>query len=310
MAIIGLDIGGTKILGALFDDVGHIIDRNKELSKGNKGFDTMMGQIHFVIDELLSRNTVTLEGIGVGVPGVIDEDGVIGFTPNLPIKQFNLRTYLEEAYQVPVVIGNDVNLGVYGEYSELGIEYKNVIGVFPGTGLGGGIIINKTLFTGQGAAGELGHMVVEKDGVKCGCGNHGCLESYASKKGLLSYMKTQIKKGRKTLMKQSVKSGLIKSSELKKAYDKEDEVTVEAMERFNEYLGVGLGSIINIFNPDLIIIGGGIIEAFGKKLLRDIKKQTRKHTMKGLYQKTKIKQSKLDDDAVVFGAYHLAKNTL
>jgi glucokinase len=203
-----------------------------------------------------------------------------------------------------------VNLGVFGEYKELGIDYKNVIGVFPGTGLGGGIIIHGMLYTGQGSAGELGHMIVEKDGQRCGCGNDGCLEAYASKKGILAYMKKQLKKGRKTSMKDSIKSGILKSSLLKKAHDEGDRVTCEAMERFTEYLGIGLGSFINIFNPELILIGGGIIEAFGKDLLRDIKKQTRKHTMKGLYKQTKIKQSKLDDDAVVYGGYHLLLRSL
>lgn len=305
MAIIGLDIGGTKLLGAVFNSDGKIIDREKVPSKAQKGFDKVVEQILKVIDTLLERNKVEIEGIGVGVPGTVNPNGYVVFTPNLPLSDYDLATALSDRYKVPVKIGNDVNLGTYGEYMELGLSDLNVIGLFPGTGLGGGIIINRDLYIGQGTAGELGHIIVQKDGVDCNCGNRGCLESYASKKGIIKYIKNQLVKKRDCALADDVLAGQIKSSKLKKAFHNNDEVVVEAMDQFKEYLGLGIGIIINIFNPDLIIIGGGIIESFGPKLLDDIRKHAKGYTLPYLFDKTKLYSSRLGDDAVVYGGYHL-----
>ena len=306
MAIIGLDIGGTKILGAVFDEEGVIIDKEKKASMAEFGKEIFIGQVHKVIDALLERKG-KIKGIGVGFPGIVDQFGFVVFAPNLPIKKFDLAEHLREKYGVEVRIGNDVNMGTFGEYKELGIEYDNVIGLFPGTGLGGGIIINGDLYIGQGFAGELGHICVQRDGVKCSCGNHGCLEAYASKKGIISYILTQEKKGRISVLTDDANEGMIKSSKLKKAFDQEDPVVLHAMEQFVDYIGIALGSVMNIFNPDLIVIGGGIIDAFGDDLLKDIKKHTKAHAMKGMYKHTKILKSQLGDDAVIYGAYHLVK---
>ena len=310
MAIIGLDIGGTKLLGAVFNDERQIIDKEKKPSKGEDGLNTLKKQINKVIDNLLERNEIELEGIGVGVPGTVDHQGKVLFSPNLPFDNFDLAAHLESRYGVPARIGNDVNLGTYGEYSESDIQHYNVIGLFPGTGLGGGIIINERLYIGGGSAGELGHIIVQKDGVPCGCGNNGCLESYASKKGIIAYIEQQLKKGRKTVMEESVREGVIKSSKLKKAYDQGDEVVVEAMDKFVEYLGLGVGIIVNIFDPNMIIIGGGIIESFGDELLAGVKKQAEVSAMPSIFNNVEIVSSKLGDDAVIYGAYHLIKRKL
>ena len=309
MAIIGLDIGGTKILGALFDNDGVILDKEKEPSLGEDGFDTFIGQVHKVIDALLDRTEEPIHGIGVGVPGMVNKHGIVVFTPNLPLKKFDLATHLSNRYSVLVKIGNDVNLGTYGEYRELDIQHDNVIGFFPGTGLGGGIILDGKLYIGKGLAGELGHIVVNKDGVPCSCGNEGCLESYASKKGIIAYIQSQLDKGRDSVLRDDVLTGVLKSSNIKQAVSEGDAVTIEAMDQFVEYLGMGVGMIMNIFNPDLILIGGGIIDAFGKDMLHDIKVHAKTHAMKGVYKRTIVRQSRLGDDAVVYGAFHLIKST-
>ncbi len=308
MAYIGLDIGGTKILGALLDDEGAILDKEKTASLAEEGFDTFLSQVHHVIDTLFERTSEPIAGIGVGVPGMVDQQGVVVFTPNLPMKKFDLTSHLKERYHTNVQLGNDVNLGTYGEYKELKIQHKNVIGFFPGTGLGGGIIINGRLYIGKGLAGELGHIVVNKNGVPCSCGNEGCLESYASKKGIIAYLQSQLDHGRDTVLRDAVETGVIKSSKLKKAVDQGDVLAVEAIEQFKEYLGMGVGMIMNIFNPDLILIGGGIIDAFGEEMLIDIKKHAKHHAMKGIYKRTEIRQSRLGDDAVIYGAFHLVRD--
>ena len=187
MAILGLDIGGTKILGALFDKNGTIVDKEKRASRAEAGQKIFINQVYKVIDTLLERSKEKVKGIGIGFPGIVNSKGFVVFAPNLPIKKYDLASDLKHRYDLEVRIGNDVNMGTYGEYKELKLDYLNVIGLFPGTGLGGGIIINGDLYIGQGFAGELGHIVVQRDGVQCSCGNYGCLESYASKKGIISY---------------------------------------------------------------------------------------------------------------------------
>ncbi len=310
MAIIGIDIGGTKILGAVFNKHGEIIDKEKKSSRGEQGFDVFINQVYKVVDQLLTRTSKKIEGIGIGVPGTVNTKGKILFSPNLPIQDFNMAKDLQAKYDVPVRVGNDVNLGTFGEYSELGITHANVIGLFPGTGLGGGIVLDGELYIGKGFAGELGHIVVQKDGVLCGCGNKGCLESYASKKGIISYIKSQLDKGRDCILKDEVGTGVLKSSKLKKAYLAKDKVTLEAIEQFVEYLAMGIGNIMNIFNPDLILIGGGIIDSFGQPLLDEIISHTKTYAMKGLFEQTKVQKSQLSDDAVIYGGYHLIKSTL
>lgn len=309
MAYISLDIGGTKLLGAVINDFDDIIDKEKKPSKAEEGKDVFLKQVYKVLDNLFDRSKDVIEGIGIGFPGIVDGHGFVVFAPNLPIENFDFASHLHEKYNVKVRIGNDVNMGTLGEYYGLRLEDKNVIGLFPGTGLGGGIIINRELYIGQGFAGELGHICVQKDGVKCSCGNDGCLESYASKKGIISYILNQERKGRVSVLSEDASKGVIKSSKLKKAYEANDIVVVEAIEQFVDYLGIGIGSIMNIFNPDVIIIGGGIIDAFGDQLLEDVKEHTKAHAMKGMYNNSKIQKSVLGDDAVIYGAYHLVKSS-
>lgn len=307
MAIISIDIGGTKILGAYFKKNGEILDREKVSSKGRKGFSVLMNQIYHVIDTLMERNIGKLKGIGIGIPGIVDSNGKVVLTPNLPIQDFDLSKHLKEKYKVPVKIGNDVNLGTLGEYKQLKKRYRNVIGIFPGTGLGGGFIIDGKLYIGKGFAAEIGHIPVVKDGYLCGCGNRGCLECYASKQGIIHYIKDEIEKGKDTVLKKEVLTGVIKSSKLKKAYDNQDEVAVGAVNSFIDYLAMGFGSMMNIFNPDVIIFGGGVIDAFGDDMFYQVVEKSSKHAHKAVYAETKFKKSKLGDDAVVVGAYYLVK---
>lgn len=308
MAIIGLDIGGTKILGTLFDNQKKIVFKEKQDSHAKKGFDTFMKQVYLVIDIILENSSEPVKGIGIGFPGIVKGEGYVVFAPNLPVKDFDLAGHLSEKYNMLVRVGNDVNLGTYGEYCELGIDEKNVVGLFPGTGFGGGIIIDSKPYVGNGFAGEIGHIVVHKDGVKCSCGNKGCLESYASKKGILAYLRTEIKKGRKCSLKNHIKKGVLKSSKLKKAYEDGDELVLESISRFQEYFGIGIANVLNTFNPDVIIIGGGIVDAFGDELLKKTKKVAKEYCLPGVFECTKIKQSKLGDDAVIYGTYHLIVN--
>lgn len=306
-SFIGLDIGGTKILGVLYDEKGNPITKSKKKTKASEGLDMVMEQISKVVEDLLEDGSTELLGLGVGIPGLVTEEGIITFSPNIPIRNFDLRKILSKRYDVPVVVGNDVNVAMFGEYKHLDRDdLKHVLGLFVGTGVGGAIIIDGKLYQGQGAAAEFGHMVVNSDGVFCGCGSQGCLEAYASKWAIQEFLHSQIKKGRKSVLKDTLEENdIIKSSIIEKAYSDGDEITVEAIDRAVRYLGIALGSLINLFNPQMIILGGGMMESMGKVLLKKIIAESELHVMPGLIKTVEFRLSELGDDAGAYGAFRL-----
>lgn len=305
---IGLDIGGTKILGVLYDEAGNALAREKKKTKASEGMDAVIKQIDKVIESLVEDERVQLSGIGAGIPGLVTENGVISFSPNIPLRDFDLRKRLSKSYKVPVVIGNDVNVAMYGEYKHLNRpELKHVLGVFVGTGVGGAIIIDGNLYLGQGSAAEFGHMVVQRDGAFCGCGGRGCLEAYSSKRAIQTFIAAQVDRGRDTLLKEEVMElgAVLKSSSIAKAYEAGDEVVVEAVDRAVEALGVAMGSLINLFHPQVIILGGGVMESMGDLLKPRILEEAKLNAMPGLLDSVEFFFSELGDDAGVYGAYQL-----
>lgn len=306
---VGLDIGGTKILGALFNKDGEILKRVKKKTKADQGGDFVVKRILKVIDELLEGEKTPPAGIGAGYPGVVEEKGFIKFTPNIPLNDFDLAQQIKKKYDVPFVLYNDVNAAIYGEWkSGKHSFYKNVIGLFVGTGIGGAIVADGKLYLGKGAAGELGHMIIKADGAYCGCGTRGCLEAYTSKTAIQNKIKAAISRGRKTILKDYFEEGgMLKSSALKDAYDQKDELMLEIFDELTYYLGIGIANLINIFEPNLIILGGGIIESLADKMIPSIKKISLNHTLSGMGDNIEFEKSHLGDDAGIIGAYHLIK---
>jgi len=312
---IGLDIGGTKILGSLYTEDGISLKRVKKKTKAAEGIETVLKQIFKVIDGLLDdpKEKIELMGIGAGSPGIIKNERLISFSPNIPFRNFDLGEKIVKRYNVPFVLGNDVNVAMYGEWKAAHItDAKNVLGLFIGTGVGGAIIINEKLYVGKGGAAEFGHMVVNPEGAHCGCGSQGCLESYASKTGIQNTIKGQIRKGRKTSLKGYLKSdgSVIKSSSLKKAYKEKDGLAMEVIDRAVYYLGIAVGTLLNQFHPDLIILGGGLMEALGEDLLDDINKEAKRHVMPGQMDGVVFELSHLSDGAGIYGAYALIRDHL
>jgi len=311
--IIGFDIGGTKIFGALYDEAGNKLADVKKKTKAAEGIEIVTNQIFKVVDELLKSDNQPLDGIGAGVPGLVTQKGVVTFSPNIPFKDFDLQGLLNKKYGVPVVVGNDVNVAVFGEYkfSKLG-HIKNAIGLFIGTGIGGAIIIDGKLYIGQGSAGELGHMVVTAHGAYCGCGSQGCLEAYASKTAMQHHIENQLQKGRPSLLKDFAETdgSVIKSSTIQKAYEAKDALATEVVKSSAKYIGIAVGSLINIFHPELIILSGGIIESMGPAMMPILMREAQRHTMPGLLETVTFKSSKLGDEAGVYGAYQLIKAAL
>lgn len=306
---ICLDIGGTKVLGAIFNEKDEIIYRLKKKTK-EEGDDSENVErlIIRVVDEMLQESgvrTSQVHAISAGAPGVINsESGIVLFSPNLPWRDYDIRTPIEKKFKVPFYIGNDVNVGVLGEYSYgAARNFSNVVGFFVGTGMGGGLILDGRLYTGhQFKAGEYGHMILDPEGPLCGCGQRGCLEAFSSKKGMSGYILQQISRGRKTYMEGRIENGVFKSKALKKALAQGDEVSMEAVDRACHYLAVATGNMINTFSPDIVVYGGGVIEAVGDLFLEKILKEVDRYCMPSIRSTVQMNIAALGDDSVLYGA--------
>ena len=205
---------------------------------------------------------------------------------------------------MPFFIGNDVNVGVLGEFKYGAARgYRNVVGFFPGTGMGGGLILDGKLFTGnQFKAAEYGHMILEPEGPLCGCGQRGCLEALSSKQGMSAYIREQTARGRESMMKDSVQGGVFKSKILKKALAAKDTVAMEAVDRACHYLAIATGNMINTISPDIVVYGGGVIEACGEIFLEKILKEVDRYCMPSIRSTVELKIAELGDDSNIYGA--------
>lgn len=307
---ICLDIGGTKILGAVFDEKKDIIYKVKKKTKAEKGLEKIEETIVKVVEELLNESGMDkndLAAIGAGAPGVINEQtGEIVYAPNLPWRNYNIRSAIEDKFKVPFFIGNDANVGVLGEWKYgAGLKRKNVIGLFVGTGVGGGIIIDDRLYTGaRHAAAEIGHMILNPEGPYCNCGQRGCLEAYSSKVAMTKEIKVQMERGRKSVLKELIDSDttVLKSKVLKKAIEEKDSLALEVLDRAVYYLAVASGSLINIFNPDMVVLGGGVLESLGEYVMPLFKSYIKRFSWPEAYEGTEIVQASRGDDAIIYGA--------
>lgn len=309
-AYIGLDIGGTKILGVLYKEDGTELDRAKKKTKASEGVDVVIEQIYKVVDKLLEESKVELMGIGAGSPGLIKDEGIVVFSPNIPFVDFDLKGKIVKRYGCAFVLGNDVNVAMFGEWKHTGLDQaRSVVGLFIGTGIGGAIIINGELYLGQGSAGEMGHMVVQDNGMICGCGSKGCFEAYASKTAMQKFINAQIKKGRQSILEEAmIDGGVIKSSVLENAYNAKDPLAIEVIDEAIHYMGVATANYVNIFHPEIFIFSGGVIESFGQPMLSRIIDEARKHSMPGLVDDVDFRLSELGDDAGAYGGYALIRS--
>ena len=311
---ICLDVGGTKVLGAIFNEKDEIIYRLKKRSKGSgEGSADVEQVIVDVVEEMIRESGIDrskLNAIASCAPGVIDQDkGIVLFTPNLPWRNYDIAGAMKKKFGVPFFVGNDVNLGVLGEYKFGAAQgYKNIVGFFPGTGMGGGLILDGKLFTGnQFKAAEYGHMILDPEGPLCGCGQRGCLEAFSSKKGMSDYIRQQVGRGRECMLAEDVQTGVFRSKRLKKALANKDQVAMEAVDRACHYLAIATGNMINTISPDLVLYGGGIMEAMGELFLEKILKELDRYCMTSIRPTVDVKIAALGDDSILYGDLALIK---
>ncbi len=315
---IGVDVGGTKISAGLVTTAGSILSQEKTATPKKAGPDEIFSTLVNLINEVLAQNKIKpsqLSGIGLGIPGIVNSDkGTILNTPNIDLSNYPLVKKLHKKFPIRIAIGNDVNLGTLGEkWLGAGKNAKNIIGLFPGTGVGGAIIIDGKLYSGaHGAAAELGHMTMDMNGPKCTCGNKGCFEAMASRWAMERDIRAAIKKGEKSIITElnHGKLNTIKSKVLKKALKNDDPLTKKLIKRASQTIGLACINLRHIFDPELFIFGGGLIDACGKFMLPIIEKTINADPFFSGLCEYSVEQSQLGDDAVILGAVALIKQQL
>lgn len=314
---IGIDLGGTKILAAIINQNNEKIASVKKDTKAFLGSNNTLNRLDNIIQELITTSQIDpseINGIGFGVPGTVDkETGIILVAPNLGWKNIDLKTFFEKKYpSAKLNIENDVNAGTYGEYV-LGInkKAKNVVGLFVGTGLGGGIIINNELYYGaHGFAGEIGHMVINYKGPKCNCGNNGCLEAYASKSGLINSIKNSNTKEALILQEYlNQNNNVLKTSYLKKLILENNLYIKKLIKKMANKLAIGIVNLANLLDPEIIILGGGVVDGLSEYILPQLNKKIKELDFSGIAANLEIRLASLTDDAVMLGAALLTKTT-
>lgn len=307
---IVMDIGGSKILGAVMDEENRILCRVKKKTKPELGVEAVDGRIADVVAELMQKcglEKSDVAGIGAGAPGVIDtESGVILFSPNIPWRNHPLGPNIAKRTGLPFLVGNDVNVGVLGEW-EFGAAkgFAHVVGLFAGTGIGGGVIIDNRLFTGAKCFGtELGHMILNTEGPTCGCGQRGCLEAYAGKHAITREIRGMVNRGAKSDLLESMdpEDSTVKSGALAKALKAGDPVALQVIDRVAYYLAAGVGNLVNIFNPEVFVLGGGVTEATEEFLMPLVAKYLPQFAWPAMLAQVRLVASALKDDAILYGA--------
>jgi glucokinase len=317
--VVAVDIGGTKFIVAVIDSDGRALSRIYCLTMAHEGPKKVITRLISTIRAAIKRSAIRTEdigGIGVAVASIIDSGrGLITEAPNLPRwKNIRLRHILSQELEVPVYLINDASAAALGE-NRLGAGrgFTNMIYLTISTGIGGGIIINGELYEGtDGCAGELGHMIIDAHGPECGCGRQGCLEVLASGTAIARMAKERLKAGEESLVREMA-DGIIddvKAEKVAAAARKGDAMALEVIHTAASYLGIGLGNMVNIFNPQLIIIGGGVSK-MGEMFLKPVRKSMKEHAFKLPARTVRVVRSGLGADSELLGAavYTLQKRS-
>ena len=313
--ILGIDLGGTKVLAAVISGDGQIMSRARAKTKAwrdDEGVFQTIAQTGRLAVEQAGIELSQLRAVGIGAPGPLDPDtGYIIESSNMKFKNFPLGPRLAEEFNCPAIVDNDVNAGTYGEFRRGAARGSNeVLGMFVGTGIGGGLIINGALYHGASKnAGEVGHIVVKAGGPRCGCGARGCLEALASRTAMTRDIRRSIERGKKTVVRDLLKreTDSLSGNDLRKAYDAGDELVIKTLHRAAKFTGIGIGSLVNVLAPEIVVLGGGVIEAMTDDFITRIDRSARRVAVDFATKDLKIVRAELGDDAGVLGAAMLAR---
>lgn len=306
---VGFDLGGTKMLATVYDADFKPVAARRRKTKEFKGPRAGVQGIIKTIDEALEIAELprtALGGIGIGCPGVLELDkGVIQHAPNLGWRNVPLARDLQKVFGCKVHLINDVDAGTYGEYRfGAGKGARCVVGVFPGTGIGGGCVYDGKLIRGRvSSCFEFGHLHMTAKGGLCGCGRWGCLETVAGRLAISAEAAKAAFRGQAPHLLEMAGTDLtsIRSRVLAEAAEAGDEAVEEIIRRAARYLGVAVASVVNLMAPDVIVLGGGMVEAMPKPFLEEVRSAVKEQSMKP-FRGVKVVAAKLSDDAGVMGA--------
>jgi glucokinase len=282
----GVDLGGTKIEAIVIDSENTVLASARRPTPTTGGPSDVAGAIVEAMRQACQAATIapsSLQGVGVGSPGVIDDDGAVSSARNLPgwDGKFELGSALSSQLGTQVWVGNDVQVATNAEF-ELGAgqPFDSILGVFWGTGVGGGLILDGKPWIGRGGAAEIGHVVVRKHGARCPCGRRGCMEAYAGRAAMEARARRKLKKGKKTdlfrLMEERGRTRLT-SAIWSHALDHGDKVATKIIDRAVDALGAGVGSAVNLLDVEAVIIGGGLGVRFGEPFAERIAEAMQPH---------------------------------
>src|SRR5215471_7584310 len=314
--VVGVDLGGTKILAGIFNTSYDSIGTAKVSTKAQRGVEPVIGRIERCLRDAVDEADLAMKqvaAVGIGAPGAVDfGSGTVIFAPNLEgWKDVSLKKDLEKQLGVPVFVENDCNIAALGVYvAELKSKPRSMVGIFVGTGIGAGLIIDGEPYSGfSHTAGEIGHMVLEVSGPKCGCGNKGCFEALASRTAIFQQIKAGIKDGQKTILTEMLGNDLedLRSGDLRKAIRRGDKFVDRVIEGASEYIGIATANLINILNPEVFVLGGGVIEALEDEMMSVIIETAKDYAMPGTMKGVEIVPSKLGDSAGITGGAVLAR---
>lgn len=310
LPVLAIDLGGTKIMATLISHQGQVMAREYHLTLAGEGPQSVINRILSAVDHLLRVGNIglsQLHSISIAAAGAIDFDqGLVTSSPNLPgWHNVLLRDMVNRKYKVRTFLINDASAGALGEHHfGAGRGVNNLVYLTVGTGIGGGIIINGRLYSGpSGSAGEIGHMTIDVNGPRCSCGNIGCLEMLASGTAIAREAIRRISQGEESSLSQMV-GGKIENITAEKvgvAARGGDGLALEVISKAATYLGVGMVNLVNIFNPEMIIVGGGVAQ-MGDLLLEPARRVVKERAFQLAAQAVRIVPAQLGDNAGVLGA--------
>ncbi len=314
---VGFDLGGTKMLAKVYDTKFNPLGANRRKTKAQLGVKSGLERIVETVRAALDDAKVDaseIAGLGIGCPGPIDmEKGVVLDPPNLGWGEVQMRKHLEQEFGCPVAVANDVDAGMYGEYrfgSAKGV--RTAVGVFPGTGIGGGCIYDGAILRGSRCSCmEIGHVPVVPDGPLCGCGQRGCLEAVASRLSVAASAARSAYRGEAPFLQKAAGTDLsdIRSSTLAEAIKAGDEVIEQIIRDAAAHIGTALAGVIHLISPDVVVLGGGLVEAMPKLFVRDVFAAAQDRVMVAYRGTFKVVATELGDDAGVLGAAAWAEKT-
>ncbi|HEX6598578.1 MAG TPA: ROK family protein [Gemmatimonadaceae bacterium] len=313
--IVGVDLGGTNIVSAAMTEDGSEIHAVRSIpTKSESGDEGVAGRMVTLVEEVMAeteRETGATRqdfiGVGVGAPGPLDrEHGIVLIAPNLGWHNFPLRQRMQDRLSLPTSLDNDANCATFGEWWQGAARgARNVVGLTIGTGIGGGLILNGALYHGSSdMAGEVGHTTIDMNGRYCKCGNYGCLEAYASGPAIATRAReVLVREGMKSAIRDMVEGRLaeITAQTVYDAAKAGDQLASEIVRDTGRYLGAGVANLLNIFNPDRVVIAGGVTAA-GDALFLPLKAEVRRRAFTPAVNAAEIVAGELPGTAGVVGA--------